>query len=331
MGNRLTSLGVSPYTYNSGNWLTSIPGTTYNYDNNGSLTSKSDGTAYSWDFENHLSQVTLPSAGGTVNFKYDPLGRRIQKTFTQGSTTTTTNYVYDGPNAIEEVDANGAVVARYTQGLGIDEPLAELRSGTTSYYQADGLGSITSLSNTAGALANTYTYDSFGKLTASSGTIVNPFQFTGRDFDSETGLRYYRTRYYDQNIGRFTSEDRSRFKGGINLYTYVGNDATNLTDPNGTAFKTCAKALADLLAAQFLASERLAAYLRHADWDPHHANSLGQALTNLQRALDQVKKFCKCDPTAPAIIALATALVAEIVDALRQVCSEEPEICYAWI
>ncbi len=234
VGNRLTSLGVSPYTYNSSNWLTSIPGTTYNYDNNGSLTSKSDGTTYNWDFENRLTQVTLPGTGGTVNFKYDPFGRRIQKAFTQGSTTTT-NYVYDGANTIEEVDANGVVLARYTQGESVDEPLAELRSSTTSYYDADGLGSITSLSNTAGALANTYTYDSFGKLTASTGTIVNPFQYTARDYDSETTLRYYRARYYDQNVGRFLSEDPIRFRGGSNFYDYVLNNPVLRTDPLGTA------------------------------------------------------------------------------------------------
>jgi YD repeat-containing protein len=115
VGNRLSSLGVSPYAYNASNWLTSIPGATYNYDNNGSLISKSDGTVYTWDYENRLTQVTMPGAGGTVTFKYDPMGRRIQKALTQGSTTTTTNYVYDGPNAIEEMDANGTVVARYTQ------------------------------------------------------------------------------------------------------------------------------------------------------------------------------------------------------------------------
>jgi RHS repeat-associated protein len=234
VGNRLSSLGVSPYNYNSSNELTSIAGGgTYNYDQNGSLTSKPDGTAYSWDFENRLSQVTLPGTGGTVNFKYDPMGRRIQKAFTQGATTTTTNYVYDGTNVTEEVDANGAVMARYTQGLGIDEPLAELRSSTTSYYDADGLGSITSLSSTAGALANTYTYDSFGKLTASTGTVVNPFQYTARDYDSETGLRYYRARYYDQNVGRFISEDPIRFKAGIDFYSYVVNNPVNFTDPRG--------------------------------------------------------------------------------------------------
>ena len=72
-----------------------------------------------------------------------------------------------------------------------------LRSSTTSYYQADALGSITSLSNGAGALAQTYTFDSFGNQTASSGSVTNPFQYTGREFDTETSLYYYRARYYD--------------------------------------------------------------------------------------------------------------------------------------
>jgi len=59
-----------------------------------------------------------------------------------------------GANLIEEVDNSGNVLARYTQSTGIDQPLAELRSGATSYFQPDGLGSITSLSTSAGALAN---------------------------------------------------------------------------------------------------------------------------------------------------------------------------------
>ena len=89
------------------------------------------------------------------------------------------------------------VVARYTEGSNVDEPFAMLRSSTTSYYQADALGSITSLSNGAGALAQTYTFDSFGNQTASSGSVTNPFQYTGREFDTETSLYYYRARYYD--------------------------------------------------------------------------------------------------------------------------------------
>ncbi len=147
--------------------------------------------------------------------------------------TCATNYLFDGANLIEELDNAGNVLARYAQGPVADEPLTELRSGTASYYEADGLGSITSLSNGAGTLANTYTYNSYGKLTASTGTITNPFQFTAREFDSETGIYEYRARYYDQNIGRFVSEDQIGFKGGVDFYAYVGNGPTDWIDPFG--------------------------------------------------------------------------------------------------
>jgi RHS repeat-associated protein len=192
-------------------------------------------TTYNWDFENRLSSVVLPGSGGTVSFKYDPAGRRIQKVFTQGSTSTTSNYVYDGkgPNLIEEVDANGNATTRYIYSKAVDEPLAQLRSGTTSYYEADGLGSVTSLSNAAGALAQTYSFDSFGNTTNSTGSLTNRFQYTGREFDSETSLYFYRSRYYDPKAGRFISEDTIRFNGGINFYNYVQGNPTNYRDPSG--------------------------------------------------------------------------------------------------
>jgi RHS repeat-associated protein len=144
-----------------------------------------------------------------------------------------TVYLYDGMNLLEEVDQSGNVLARYTQGDDIDESLSELRGGTTSYYQADALGSVTSLSNGTGALANTYTYDSFGKLSASTGTITNPFEFTGREFDQETGMYFNRARYYDLGTGRFASEDPLGFAGGPNFYEYVQNNPLDFVDPLG--------------------------------------------------------------------------------------------------
>lgn len=113
------------------------------------------------------------------------------------------------------------------------EPLAMLRSATTTYYQADGLGFVTSLSNGAGALAQTYSFDSFGKQTASSGSLVNPFQFTARESDTETNLYYFRERYYDPQPGRFLSEDPAWFDAGIDFYTFVRNNPINFTDPSG--------------------------------------------------------------------------------------------------
>ena len=89
------------------------------------------------------------AVGSGVSFKYDPFGRRIYKSSSSG----TSIYAYDGDNLAEETNLSGSVVARYAQTEDLDEPLVMLRSSASSYYQADGLGSITSLSNGAGALA----------------------------------------------------------------------------------------------------------------------------------------------------------------------------------
>jgi RHS repeat-associated protein len=169
------------------------------------------------------------AVGSGVTFKYDPLGRRIEKI----SPSAASIFAYDGDNLIEETNSSGGVVARYEDTQNIDEPLAMLRSSATSYYNADGLGSVTSLTNSSGAAAETYTYDSFGKVMASSGTLVNPFQYTGREMDPETGLYYYRARYYDPAAGRFIGEDPLGIEGGINSYRYVSNGPANSTDPLG--------------------------------------------------------------------------------------------------
>jgi len=202
------------------------------YDANGNTTSKTDSTGtttYTWDYDNRLTSATLPGSGGNVSYRYDPFGRRIYKSSSSG----TSIFAYDRANLIEEVSASGIAVARYTQDLNADEPLAMLRSGTTSFYEADGLGSITSLSNAAGAVAATYTYDSFGNVLATSGSIVNNSRYTGREFDSETGMYYYRARYYDSSQGRFLSDDPIYFGGGVNFYKYVSNNPNLFADPTG--------------------------------------------------------------------------------------------------
>jgi YD repeat-containing protein len=176
------------YSFNNSNELTALASIVYAYDNNGNMTTKTSGTnstGYTWDLEIRLSSVTLPSNGGTVSFRYDPFGRRIQKAL--GSSVT--NYVYDGANITAELNASGAVVASYTQGAGIDEPLAMRRGGYIAYYHADGLGSVTSLTDSNANTVATYVYDSFGNTTPKEG-IFNPYRYTGREQDPETGLYY---------------------------------------------------------------------------------------------------------------------------------------------
>jgi RHS repeat-associated protein len=230
--NRTIALGATwakwPRTHqDSGQWW---PKTVLGIalDANGNTLSDASGKSYSWDFENRLTQAVVPGTG-TVAFKYDPLGRRIYKS----SPSFTGISVYDGKDLIEEVDNSGTVLARYAFGPGLDQPLSMFRRSAASYYQADALSSATSLSNTAGTLANTYTYDSFGNPTASTGAPTNPFQYTGRQFDSETGLYYYRARYYDPGPGKFISEDPVRFEAGMNFYGYVRGNPVAYNDPLG--------------------------------------------------------------------------------------------------
>jgi RHS repeat-associated protein len=240
VSNRLASAGPTSYNYNASNELTSTSAATYAYDNNGNTTSKTDSTgttSYTWDFENRLTQVTLPGQGGTVGFKYDPFGKRVEKVSPAG----TTVYVYDGDNIIQALGGSANVLAWYTQDLDLDEPLALYSGITTSYFHADGLGSITSLTDSTGAVTASYVYDSFGKLSASTGSVTNPFQYASREFDSETGLYYYRARYYDLATGRFLSEDPSGPEQGSNLYAYVNDNPLNNVDPFGlyTIDKSC--------------------------------------------------------------------------------------------
>jgi RHS repeat-associated protein len=161
---------------------------------------------------------------------YDPFGRRIEKI---SPTSGTTIYAYDGDNVVEQLNASGSPTARFTQGPGIDEPLEVQIGRGNYYYSADGLGSVVALTKSNGPAVNTYFgYNTFGWVNATD-TVANPFRFTGREWDSETNLYYYRARYYDPLWGRFLSEDPARFGGGADFYAYVGNSPADLVDPYG--------------------------------------------------------------------------------------------------
>jgi len=231
VGNRLTGPNTTDtMSYNAGNEQQNINATQFTYDANGNRTQKTEGgvtTTYTFDDENRLTQITR--GGDTIIYAYDPLGRRIAKSVNN----VVTWYVYDGNAIIAAYNSSGTVTARYAHGLNIDEPLAIQRGSVTSFYHADGLGSIVALTNAAGSVVQTYNYDSFGNITQSGG-INQPYTYTAREYDNETGLYYYRARYYDPKAGRFITRDPISFAGGdVNLYAYVKNNPLNWIDPWG--------------------------------------------------------------------------------------------------
>lgn len=120
--------------------------------------------------------------------------------------------------------------ARMANGLGLIS--ATDSAGATSYHLSDGLGSTVQVTDSAGAVTNTYAYDAFGALRSSSETTPNAFRFTGEQQDAgvERGLIYLRARHYDPALGRFLSEDRVP---SINRYPYAFSNPVNYTDPTG--------------------------------------------------------------------------------------------------
>jgi RHS repeat-associated protein len=210
--------------------LLSYDSVTYNHDSNGNRTSQttpSSLTNYSYDFENRLIDVN----GGFITYGYLPNGKRISKTV--GGVTT--YYLYDGDDIIAEYDAAGTLIASYIHGPGVDEPIQMTRAGSTVYYTADGLGSVRDLTNASQAIVEQYSYDAFGNLTAPP-TTGNPYTYTAREYDTETGLLFYRARYYDPKVGRFLQQDPKGFDGGdVNFYAYTLNNPINLTDPSGNS------------------------------------------------------------------------------------------------
>jgi len=193
---------------------------------------------YTYDAENQITKIEFPS-GRIARYIYDGLGRRIEKDVDG----LITRYVYDKEDILLEVNVDGTAIAKYTHGLGIDEPIIMERdlnvNGTFEdderfYYHTDSLNSITHITNSSGSVVQSYVYDAFGNIVLQVGDIANPYTYTGREFDEESGLFYYRARYYDSSIGRLLQEDPLKTAITLlNLYPYVRNSPINLIDPLG--------------------------------------------------------------------------------------------------
>ncbi len=240
LGNRTSVIngGTTSYTSNSLNQYESVAGTNYSYDKNGNLTF--DGVYhYYYDCENRLTEVNDINNQRTATYKYDFKGRRVAKAV--GATTTT--FVYDGDQIIQEY-RNGYRWKTYYYGTGIDELIRMIgdnlgEPGLTYYY--DGLGSVIALADYMGNVLEKYSYDVFGKPTIrnsqgairTTSAVGNRYMFTGREFEPETGLYYYRARYYHPVLGRFMQTDPIRYKAGSNYYAYVKNRPTFFVDPFG--------------------------------------------------------------------------------------------------
>jgi RHS repeat-associated protein len=214
---------VASASYDAANEQISFAGANLTYDANGNLTS--DGlNSYHWDARNRLIGI---SGGSSAAFAYDPLGRRSSKTINGVSM----QFLYDAHDIAAEI-GGGGLGAIYLRNLKMDEMFAFLRWDGSYFSVYDGLSSTLVLTDQLGSPVVQYAYEPFGKTQNSDPAFTNAIQFAGRENDN-TGLYYYRARYYSPVRQRFISQDPVGIAGGGNFYRYARNNPMRYTDPRG--------------------------------------------------------------------------------------------------
>ena len=223
-------LGI-PYNFKD---LTGTPtpdGENWAHDKNGNR--REDGKrTYLYDDENRLVRVTRKADSVTSEYRYDALSRRVSKTVGVGMSPVTTRYAYDDARIVEEQNSAVVTLATYVYGNYIDEVLNMQRGGADYYYHQNALWSVIAVTDANATVVERYAYTDYGCPSVIHSAIGNPWMFTGRQWDEESGVYFYRARYYDCEGGRFLQRDPFGYVDGISLYRayFVANG----TDPSGT-------------------------------------------------------------------------------------------------
>lgn len=205
---------------------------TFTYNESGAVTAHND-DSFSYNEWDRLTEYS--DSTDDVAFTYDTNGLRTGK----GSR----GFIVDPfDNVVAETDANGTITAEIMWAN--NKPVARKTSGNWYYYLYNAHGDVIALTDSAGNVVNSYTYDVWGNIKTQTETVENPIKYAGEYYDNETGLYYLRARYYDPQTGRFISYDNE--EGSIsnfldmNRYVYCRNNPVKYVDPSGNFTATAA-------------------------------------------------------------------------------------------
>ncbi|MCM2392740.1 RHS repeat-associated core domain-containing protein [Streptomyces albipurpureus] len=306
-------------TYGQDNRITAFGGRSFTYDTDGQLTDDGIRT-YTWNARGQMTGLTKTGSPAS-SFAYDPLGIRSTATLNG----TTKKFLTDTFNPLVEQTATGQTAAAVTAS-GLDQYLSRTENGQTQLYLTDALGSVVALANADGTIATRYTYDPYGQPTTTGAASTNPYTFTGREND-DTGLLYYRNRYYDPQTGRFISQDPIGHAGGPNLYQYALSSPTTYTDPMGNSPLIAACAIGGLIDGGLdWLGQRLSG--RKVNWGQvGRASAMGCALGMVGAGVGGMLKPCRNSFTGDTPVLMADGSRKPIKDVTigDQVASADPE------
>ena len=221
------------YTYGNSAWrdlLTAYDGKSITYSG-GNPTKYYNGSTFTWTQGRKLATAKVGNTN--ISYTYDMAGVRSSKTV--GSTT----YKYTTLSGLvtRQTGGNATIDFVYDES---NQPLAMKYNGKVYYYVLNAQGDVVRIVDGSRNVVASYSYDPWGKLLSSSGTLanVNPLRYRGYYYDSETGFYYLQSRYYDPAIGRFINADSyaSTDATGLlstNMFAYCENDPVNKSDPTG--------------------------------------------------------------------------------------------------
>lgn len=235
---RVTVQEETLYTYGDAEWgdlLTAYDGEEITYDGIGNPLSYR-GWTMSWQGGRQLASMTKGS--DTLSFAYNESGLRTSKTVNG----VTHSYVWQGSKLAADITDAYALYFHYDSSGEVIGFTRTANGADTEYFYVKNLqGDILKVITATGTEAATYTYDAWGKLLTSSGDMadINPLRYRGYFYDTETGLYYLQSRYYDPEVGRWINIDNVEYLGtedeliSYNLFTYCLNNPVNRTDENG--------------------------------------------------------------------------------------------------